>query len=191
MTRQIAVFGGAFDPPHLGHQAVCLYVFAIEEIDEVWWVPSVVHAFGKRTAPYEHRVAMCRLAARHFDPARVRVSTVEAELSSPQHTVDTVAHLHAREPEARFSVVIGSDNLDDLHRWKEIDRLRSLAPFVVVPRAGHALAEAEGALLPEISSRDLRARLARGEDTGQRVDREVGLYIEAHGLYKGARGGEQ
>lgn len=190
MGRRIAIFGGAFDPPHLGHQAVCLYLLALEAVDEVWWVPSVVHAFGKRTAPFEHRVAMCRLAVRHFEAERVSVSTVEQSLPSPQHTVDTISHLQERYPEDQFCVVIGSDNLDDLARWKEVERLQALAPFLVVPRAGYTDRPDE-AVLPRVASRELRARLARGEQTAPLLDREVALYIEANRLYKGARGGEQ
>jgi nicotinate-nucleotide adenylyltransferase len=186
--QRIAIFGGAFDPPHSGHQAACLYLLACGEVDTVWWVPSMVHAFGKQMAPFDERVAMCRLAIRPFDPARVQVSTVEADLPPPQRTVDTVAHLAALHPGCQLRVAIGSDNLDELPRWKEIDRLRSLAPLLVVPRSGYLDAGAPP-LLPEIASSELRQRIARGADPRPLVDAAVAAHIAERKLYRSAAGG--
>jgi nicotinate-nucleotide adenylyltransferase len=62
MTR-IALFGGSFNPPHVAHQLVALYVLETQPIDELWIVPVYTHALGKQLADYEHRVAMCELAA--------------------------------------------------------------------------------------------------------------------------------
>jgi len=185
--NRIAIFGGAFDPPHLGHQAACLYLLAGGEVDAVWWVPSMVHAFGKQMASFEDRVALCRLATRHFDPARVQVLTVERELPPPQCTVDTVAHLAQQHPGRQLRVAIGSDNLAELPRWKEIDRLRSLAPLLVMPRSGH-LDATERALLPKISSSELRQCIARGVDPRPLVDAAVAAHIADRGLYRATAG---
>lgn len=184
MSR-VALFGGAFDPPHLGHQAATLHLLSCGGLDQVWWVPSVVHAFGKRMAPFDDRLAMCALCLRPFDPARVQLCSVERELPAPQHTVDTVAALVARFPDHRFEVVIGSDNLSELERWKDPERLRALAPLRVLPRAGHD----PQAVLPEVSSSAVRQRLAQGGGVEDWLDREVALYIQAHSLYKGGSGG--
>lgn len=187
-VRRVAFFGGAFDPPHHGHQAVCLYLLAVAGLDQVWWVPTPVHAFGKSTAPYQARVDMCRLAVRHFHPEAVRVSTVERDLPAPQHTVDTVTHLVAAHPDLRFAVAIGSDNLTELERWKDIDRLRQLADFAVVPRPG-AVAADSPALLPAISSSGVRHALQQGADDLPGLDAEVLGFIRQRGLY-GSGGGQ-
>ncbi|MFH1811196.1 MAG: nicotinate-nucleotide adenylyltransferase [Pseudomonadota bacterium] len=184
MSR-IALFGGAFDPPHIGHQAVTLHLLACHDVDEVWWVPSMVHAFGKRMAAFEHRLGMCERALRPFAPGRVQLCSVERDLPPPQHTVDTVDWLTRQHPGHTFCVVIGSDNLADLERWKDVDRLRLLARILVLPRAGHSA----GALLPEVSSSAVRQRLRDGASTEAWLDHEVALYIAAHSLYKVAAGG--
>lgn len=185
MSAPIALFGGAFDPPHIGHQAVCLYLLAIKKVSQVWWVPSPVHAFGKQLADFEHRVEMCRLASRHFSPSAVEVSSVERDLPPPQCTVDTVSFLQKQWPKQQFVVAIGSDNLDEMHRWKDYKKLRTIVDFVVVPRRGARLEEGDLALLPEISSSEIRQRLAKGQQTSQVLDNKVALYIEANQLYKG------
>ncbi|MBN2361290.1 MAG: nicotinate-nicotinamide nucleotide adenylyltransferase [Deltaproteobacteria bacterium] len=189
MAERIAIFGGAFDPPHLGHQAACLYLLTTSEVDSVWWVPSLVHAFGKQMAPFEDRVAMCRLAVRHFDPARVLVSTVERDLPPPQCTVDTVDHLARQRPDRQLRVAIGSDNLDELARWKEIDRLRVLAPLLVVPRTGEIRAAAARPLLPQVASSEIRNRIAEGGDPRPFVDDAVAHFISERGLYRDRDGG--
>ncbi len=178
MSR-IALFGGAFDPPHLGHQALTAQLLERSDLDQVWWVPAPVHAFGKHMASWEHRLEMCQLAVQGFAVERVRVSEVERDLPSPQHTVDTVTRLQARHPEHRFAVVMGSDNLDELERWKNIDRLRELVSFVVVPRAGHD----PTAVLPQVASSQIRARLRAGEPVANLLDRAVADYIARQGLY--------
>jgi nicotinate-nucleotide adenylyltransferase len=184
MSR-VALFGGAFDPPHIGHQAATLHLLVCHDVDAVWWVPSVVHAFGKRMASFEHRLAMGALALRHFEPGSVQLCSVERDLPPPQHTVDTVAHLVAQYPAQRFCVVIGSDNVAELDRWKDLDRLRALSEICVLPRAGHA----PGALLPEVSSSAVRRRLREGGSVEDWLDREVALYIQEHRLYKVDAGG--
>ncbi len=177
--RRIGLFGGAFDPPHLGHQALSLHVLATQNIDVLWWLPAPVHAFAKEMASFADRVAMCKLAQACFDRNRVSVCELERDLPPPQYSVDTVRHLVEKYPGDRFFWVIGSDNLDSLHLWKEPEVLKRLAPFIVLPRAGHH----EAALLPQVSSTDLRAALAQGQAPGERLDRAVAHYIEKHGLY--------
>jgi nicotinic acid mononucleotide adenylyltransferase len=80
MTR-VALFGGSFNPPHAAHQLVALYVLETQPVDELWFVPTYAHPFGKQLATYEHRIAMCELAAAALGP-RARVSQVEAELAA-------------------------------------------------------------------------------------------------------------
>jgi len=108
---EIALFGGSFDPPHVGHLLAAAYVLATEPVDELWFVPVLQHPLDKPlVAPYEHRVALLeRLAA---DLHRARVSRAEQE-SGEGRTVDLLEWLHRKHPDTRWALVLGTD-LDGL-----------------------------------------------------------------------------
>jgi nicotinate-nucleotide adenylyltransferase len=193
MPVQVALFGGSFNPPHIAHQMACLVVLETCAVDQVWMVPTYRHAFSKELCPFEHRMRMCRLAAAAFGD-RVEVSSIEADLARPvSRTLDTVLALREAHPDTRFRLVIGADILSETgkwHRWKDIE---ALAPPIVIGRIGFQLA-GHGALgpgydlieldLPNVSSTEVRARLARGESAVPLVSRAVMDYIAKRGLYR-------
>lgn len=199
---RIALFGGSFDPPHVGHQMACLYVLLTHDVDEVWMVPCYRHPFDKRTVPFAHRVELCKLAAQDLGP-RVRVCTIEEELGDKSYTLVTVQALKARHPEHTFSVVIGADLIKERERWHRFADLAQLAPFVIIGRAGHAgtgvptsgspatpgavqpddRQHAEPLALPAVSSTEVRAQLAQGQLPRGWVARAVLEYIQQHHLY--------
>jgi nicotinate-nucleotide adenylyltransferase len=187
--RAVALFGGSFNPPHLAHQMACLVVLETQPVDELWMIPTYRHVFGKELAPFDDRVEMCRRAARPFGE-RVRVSEVERELGAPQsRTLDTVMELRRRHPGTEFRLVIGEDILAERDAWYRWDDLVALAPPVVLGRAGRAGDAADPAgparlELPDISSTDVRARIARGESAVPLVPRAVMDYIAGRGLYR-------
>ena len=182
--REIALFGGSFNPPHLGHLFVITQVLATEAVDEVWLVPTHTHAFGKDLAPFPLRLAMCRAAAELFGD-RVRACSVEGDLARKgreNRTVDTLEHLASAHPDDRFALVIGTDLLAEVDRWKRPERLRELARFIVVNRAGFERAGA-GPVVPDVSSTWIRSELARGGDVSRFVPRAALEIVEREGLY--------
>jgi nicotinate-nucleotide adenylyltransferase len=190
MTR-IALFGGSFNPPHVAHQLVALYVLETCEVDELWFVPTYVHPFGKPLAPYEDRIAMCELAARALG-GRARTSRAEEELARrpgfvASRTLDLVAML-AEQHGRTFRLVIGADILLETHKWYRWDELVRRAPPIVVGRSGHPLppeATETGVVMPEVSATRVRALLAAGDPSVRTLlPGEVLRYIAAHGLYR-------
>jgi nicotinate-nucleotide adenylyltransferase len=177
----IALFGGSFDPPHVGHLLASLYVLATEPVDELWLVPVFRHAFGKPLTDFAHRVAMCERMREAFGP-RLRVSTVEGELGGVSRTVETVRHLLRQRPGDRFSLVIGTDVLAERQSWYQVEALDQLVGYLVVGRPGHAPSTL--VTMPEVSSTEVRRRLAGGEECGHLVPRLVREYITEHGLYR-------
>src|SRR4051812_15414382 len=131
----IAIFGGSFNPPHIGHQLAALYVLETAAVDQLWLVPCWKHPFDKALAPFEDRFRMCELAAAALGP-RARVSDVERELGGESRTLRTVQTLEARHPEHRFALVIGADLVDETGSWYGAEELRREVPFIVVGRAG-------------------------------------------------------
>lgn len=180
---RIALLGGSFNPPHVGHLMNAYFVLATREVDRVWLMPVFRHPFAKKLAPFADRVRMCELAAARF-AGGVEVTTVEAEAPGSGRTVETLEYLIGRHPEHRFALVIGTDILPERSKWKDFDRIERLADVIVVPRAGFPSPEGRGPALPEVSSTEVREKLARGEDVSALVPREVLAYVREQGLYR-------
>lgn len=182
MTR-VAVFGGSFNPPHVGHVLLTAWVLALEPVDELVVVPVFHHPFAKDLTPFEHRLAMCERA---FSGIRgVSISTVERDLGGDSLTLRTLERFAADHPDWAMRLVIGSDVVGDLDKWHRWDRVSELAPPIIVPRAG-AGADPATAPLPEVSSTDVRARFRRRDEDGLRtlVPRRVVAYALEHDLYR-------
>ncbi|HUB09907.1 MAG TPA: nicotinate (nicotinamide) nucleotide adenylyltransferase [Myxococcales bacterium] len=181
---RIALLGGSFNPPHLGHVLATAQVLSLREPDELWWVPALRHPFGKALAPYEARVAMAALAIAPLGP-RVKVSRAEAEAPSARGTtVELLRHLIAAHPGHRFLWIAGADILLERDRWESFDEVTRLAELVVVNRAGFPETPGAGAPLSAISSTEIRERLARGESVEGLVPAAVGRYLREHSTYR-------
>ena len=179
---RVAFFGGSFNPPHVAHQMVCLWVLETQPVDEIVVVPTFKHPFDKVLAPYADRVAMCRLMTRPFGP-RARVSTIEEELGDASLTLRTLQALASREPGNSWRLVVGADILAERDKWHRWPDVQALAPPIVVGRPGYAAPE-DAPPLAEVSSTDVRRRLAAGESVAALVPREVVAYVLEKGLYR-------
>jgi len=195
--RRVGVFGGTFDPPHLGHLVIAEWARVRLRLERVLFIPSGVppHKRGRRVTATEHRIAMARLAVRG-NPA-FAVSTLESRRDGPSYTVDTLRALCARHPGVRLYLLLGEDSLEELPTWREPEAIRGLATLVVAARPSGAGARAganPGSDLlwldnPPIalSSSQVR-RLARTRHTLRYlVPESVRTYIERHRLYRGSR----
>jgi nicotinate-nucleotide adenylyltransferase len=181
----LAVFGGSFNPPHVGHVLAVTLVLSTSEVDRVLVVPTFQHPFAKALAPFDDRVKMCELAMGWLPG--VTVSRVEEELGGDSLTVRTLEHLRKVHPGVKLRLVIGADILLEAAKWFRFDEVQRIAPPLVIGRAGVAGTNAPAPLLPEISSTTVRERIARGEMSGleQLVPRSVLEYVKARRLYAG------
>lgn len=206
---RIALFGGSFDPPHIGHQLACLYVLETHEVDEVWMLPCAQHPFAKQMSPFAHRVAMCQRAVASLP--RVKVCTIEEERSGPSYTLHTVRALAQRHPEHEFLLVIGADLLREREHWYGAAELCERVRFIVLgrrhvealptmgkPQLGppHAPTEPAGPVLPRdlrhaepldlpaVSSTAVRRAISDGNLPRAWVSRSVLAYIQEHALYR-------
>jgi nicotinate-nucleotide adenylyltransferase len=197
---RIGIFGGTFDPVHMGHLILAEQCRAQAHLDEVWFVPSAQPPHKDRgVTRFEQRCEMLELAlAGH--PA-FRVDRIERERSEPSFTAVTLEQFRARHPDDEFSLLLGSDCLPDLPGWYEPHRVIELASLVVVPRPGVMLWTAErlaAALrvdasavrmrfvacpMIEIASRELRRALADGMSIRYLVPRAVEEYVRERKLY--------
>jgi len=189
LRRRIALLGGSFDPPHVVHVQISLYVLQATDAAEVWWIPCASHAFGKQSAPFADRLDLCELATRHTP--HVHVCRIEQELPRPSYTIDTLAALRSQHPDAEFVWIVGSDLLDELPRWHRWPELAQAVTFVVVQRGSKEYAAPPSGrfqMLPvrfhDLSSSEVRQRLSAGGDAGGWIDGRVAERIRAIGCYR-------
>lgn len=177
-VREVAVYGGSFNPPHVGHLMVTAWLRWTARSDAVWWVPVRGHPFAKDLIGFDERVALCRGALGGFDGVEVR--EVERELPVPSYTIDTLDHLARQHPEARLRLVVGADVLGETDRWRRWDEIAARYPPIVVGRAGYPAVPGTIAF-PEVSSTEIRARIRAGQPVDHLVpavilDRVRALY---------------
>jgi nicotinate-nucleotide adenylyltransferase len=182
----VALFGGSFNPPHMGHALAAQWVLQTQAVDALWLMPCFQHPFDKELVPYDRRLEMCEAFCGDLGP-RIRIETIERELGGPSRTFDTIAALRLKYPENRFSLVIGTDLLRETDTWHRAAELKSTVPFIIVQRRGTDEADGEpGSLaIPAVSSTEVRARLAAGLSVESLVPRRVVEIIAAAGLYRG------
>ena len=195
------LFGGSFDPPHIGHIHVAQR--ALLAVDEVWFLPAAAppHKMGKSLAPFHHRLQMLKIATQ--SQPRFKVVDIEAELPTPSYTLQTVKLLRKLHPDVSFSLVVGTDTLSELPTWFKAAELLSLVDVVAVERKGYdegrvreVLEAAFGADVSrrlmagvlrgevvDVSSTEVRAALMRGEDVESLLPNGVANYIKCNGLY--------
>ena len=202
---KIGIYGGTFNPPHLGHLAAARAAIAALDLDRLMLVPAAIpphKELPEGTPPPADRLAMAgKLADALLLPKVAEVDSLEMDRPGPSYTADTVELIHSREPEARLWLLVGSDMFLTLHTWKEPERILKYASVC----AFHRTQEDEAArfaaqkarlerdygarvqLIPvpglvEISSTRLRELLARGEGR-EYLHPSVYGYILLHGLY--------
>jgi nicotinate-nucleotide adenylyltransferase len=177
---RVAIFGGSFNPPHVAHQMVALYVLETAAVDELWLVPCFRHPFDKPLEPFEDRLRMCELGVAALGP-RARVSDIERSIGGASLTLRTIRRLEALHPQHAFSLVIGGDLVAEVPSWHGAAELQRTVPFIVVGREGTGAGA--GPAMPEVSSTQVREALAGGKSAAGLVPRTVLDYIYRRGLY--------
>ena len=186
MTR-VAIYGGSFNPPHVGHVLAVAYVLATADVDDVLVVPTFQHPFAKELAPFDDRFALAE-AAFGFLP-RAQVSRVEAELGGESRTLRTLEHLARAHPTWEMRLMVGTDILADAPKWHGFEAVQRLAPLLVLGRAGVTREGGPEPVLPEVSSTSIRELLAAGraDELNTLVPRAVLSEIARRGLYRDGR----
>lgn len=199
---RVGVFGGAFDPPHLGHLAVARAAAEGASLDRVLWVPAAVppHKQGRVFASADARRRMVKAAIR--DEPDFEVCDLELERGGISYTVDTLRALRSVAPEWRLFLIVGADLLPQLPSWKAPEEILELAVLVTAARGGTAPVHAAGEMelrpqvvpMPrvDVSSSAVRKRVA--ERAWKRVAEkkshsamlpsQVTSIIETEGLYR-------
>jgi nicotinate-nucleotide adenylyltransferase len=196
LNRRIGIFGGAFDPPHLAHVALAQAAVAQLGLDELRVFPTG-QAWHKARALSDasHRLAMARVAFAAVP--RAVVDDRELRRSGPTYTVDTLRELHAASPDATLLLVVGADQAEALHSWRESGEIVRLATIAVAARArpdpdappfdasrlpGGHWTSVELPSMP-VSATQIRALVAAGQGIGHLAPPGVASYIARNHLY--------
>jgi nicotinate-nucleotide adenylyltransferase len=188
---RIGVFGGTFDPPHLGHLVVASDACGALGLHRVLWIPSAVPPHKVRTvqAPAEARLEMVR-AAIEGDP-RFEADDLELRRPGPSYTVDTLRDLARRHPGAELVLLIGADNLREIPGWREPQEILKLARVAVLSRDGAGVppdapvpAVSVEVTRVDVSATEVRRRAAAGETIRYLVPDAVRALVERRGLYR-------
>ena len=188
---RIGVFGGTFDPPHVGHLLAASDAYEALRLDKVLFIPAAGQPLKSAivASPADRLAMVERLVA---DDARFAVDPIEIDRGGLSFTVDTLRALRARwSTDANLALVLllGADAAESLPRWRDPDEVASLAEVVVLRRAGSGLTGATtGRAIDtrriDVSSTEIRARVAARQSIHGFVPEAVAAYIEGRRLYR-------
>lgn len=186
------LYFGSFNPIHIGHLAIANFMLQYSEMDELWFIISPQNPYKKQSSllPEHHRYQMVQIAVEEYP--KMRASNVEFKLPRPSYTYLTVAHLREKYPNRDYTLIMGMDNLQHFHKWKNAHILLDSCQIAVYPRPGHEIAELLGhpkvklvpAPIMEISSSMLRKSIAEGRKLKAFYPPEVFKYIEEMHFYE-------
>jgi nicotinate-nucleotide adenylyltransferase len=200
LHERVGLFGGTFDPPHVGHLILASEAKSQLELDRVLWTvtPDPPHKQDQFITPLEHRLAMVKLAIE--DNPSFELSEIELRRPGPHYTVDTIRLLADQNPNAEIVPIIGGDSLHDLPTWHHPQELLYRAHWVGVMRRPGEETNLEAlehklpgitskvhyvdAPLLEIASREIRERAAAGKPFRYYLPLPVYNYIHQHHLYQ-------
>ena len=193
ISLKVGLYFGSYNPIHIGHLAIANYMVEFTDIDQLWFVVSPQNPFKKKEnllADY-HRLELVTRAINNDN--RFRASNIEFNLPKPSYTIDTLAYLKERHPDYNFSILMGSDNLDNFHKWKNSEIILENYGIIVYPRPGFEPLKipehknnsiAIDAPLMEISSSFIRNAIKEGKDVRHFMPQKAWEYLDEMNFYR-------
>lgn len=187
----ITLFGGSFNPSHIGHEIVLTQAFDfIPNLEQIWLLPTFQHTFIKNNelAPVEHRLAMAKL----LENAKIKVQACEITQKMSGQTIEAVKFLKKTYPQHQFSFLMGSDQLKTFDLWDKWQSLLKSIPFYIYPRVGFPFKPLYQNMKPlvhplqvmtNISSTMIRQRLQAGLTVNHLVPIKIAEYLQKNHLY--------
>lgn len=189
--KRIGIFGGSFNPVHIGHMMLASYVRQWGGLDEVWLMLSPQNPLKEEGALISDRHRMSMLQIATIGSRAIKPSDAELSMPRPNYTIDTLRQLRDKYPYASFELIIGSDNWLIFDRWRESDAIISEFGVIIYPRPGFEITDSvpEGVRLIQapvcsLSSSMIRKAIADGRDIAHFVPPGVESYIKVNKLYR-------
>ena len=190
---KVGLYFGSFNPIHNGHLAIANYIVDFTEIDELWFVVSPQNPLKDKVslAPDNQRLEMVKRAI-PLNENRFKVCDIEMGMPKPSYTIDTLKVLEIKYPDKEFNLILGSDSMDSITKWKDYNELIYNHKIYVYPREGSNIKELANtypikiirAPLVDFSSTKIRQKIWNGENVRNLIPDSVLDYIKDLGLYK-------
>ena len=190
---RIGIFGGSFDPIHIGHAIIAQHIINSGAVDRLWFMVSPVNplkAGRERHVTDTDRLRMVEMVSRPMES--VETSAFEFTMPRPSYTIDTLNALQAKFPDDEFYLITGGDNWQIFNRWRNSDEILAKYHLLIYPRLGYEVVIPDelkervtlvDAPIIEISSTEIRELLANGQSVRYLVPDEVLAFIEQKNLY--------
>ncbi len=189
---KVGLYFGSFNPIHNGHLVIAGYMAEFSGLDQVWLVVSPHNPLkpaGTLLQDY-HRYHLVELGIGSYK--KLKASKIEFELPRPSYTIITLAYLQEKYPKHQFALIMGSDNLENLHKWKDYSLILENHDIYVYPRPlhdggnlkGHQRVKWIDAPLMEISSSFIRKAIKEGKDVRYMMPESVSAYIDEMNFYR-------
>lgn len=187
---KVGLYFGSFNPIHIGHLIIGNFISNFTEVEQVWYIVSPQNPLKKSSTLLNEydRLHLVQIAIE--SNSKFKVSDIEFKLPRPSFTIDTLTYLQEKYPRHCFSVIIGSDSLLNINRWKNSKYLLSNYSFYVYQRPGYEVNEANAnitllkAPLLQISSTEIRISIQKSKSIRYLVPENVLKEIEKNGYYK-------
>ncbi|HKI89353.1 MAG TPA: nicotinate (nicotinamide) nucleotide adenylyltransferase [Draconibacterium sp.] len=189
---KIGLYFGTFNPIHIGHMAIASFIVDYADIDELWFVvsPQNPHKKKQNLLNDYHRLEMVHRAVDNDN--RFRVSNIEFSLPKPSYTIDTLSYLKDQFPKHHFKIIMGSDNLEKLHKWKNYEQIVENFGIIIYPRPGFepskyelpSTAEIANAPQMDISSTFIRKAIHDGKDVRHFLPQKTWEYLDEMNFYR-------
>lgn len=191
---KIGLYFGTFNPIHIGHLIIANHMAEHSDLDQIWMVvtPHNPHKQKSTLLNDHHRLEMVHLATSDF--SKIKPSDVEFKLPQPNYTVNTLAYLQEKYPHYEFALIMGEDNLNSLHKWKNYEVILGNHHIYVYPRfnsgdidtqfINHAKIHRVGAPVIELSSTFIRENIKNNKNVIPMLSEKVWQYVEHNNFYK-------
>lgn len=180
MGKNIALFGGSFNPPHIGHQMMLLYLAHSYQFDAIWVYPVFHHPFAKEQTliPFQHRLEMSKIAFEKIAP-HIVISSIEKQYQTTR-TFDLLTKLSDHHLDTHFTLILGEDQFPVRHKWYQFEKIEKMVDMIYLGRTGITTELALPFKFPEISSTAIRSNIIKNRDM---MDHAVLNYIQQYQLY--------
>ena len=190
--QKTGLFFGSFNPIHIGHMVLANYMLSFTDLDEVWFVVSPQNPLKEKHTllAQNHRLYMVKLATENHP--KFKASDIEFKLSKPSYTIHTLTHLKEKYPKKQFSLIMGMDNLQSFHKWKNYEQILNNHTLYVYPRlqshagefAKHPNIRITEAPVMEISSSFIRKAILDKKEVSAFMPEKVAAYVDEMNFYK-------
>lgn len=188
---KIGLYFGSFNPIHIGHLIIANHVANHSDVQQVWFVVSPQNPLKPSSVLLNeyHRLHLVQLAI--GDDPQLKASDVEFKLPRPSYTIDTLTYLTEKYPQHQFSIIMGSDSFQNLHRWKNHEQLLAHYAIIIYKRPGYTInnpitnnIQILEAPVLEISATEIRKAIKEGKSVKYLLNEPVITEIEKTGYYK-------